>query len=112
MNPYSDWCEMVEETQPWSSPAIISTPPFGELPYMLPCLMASPDLSTPGPLPYQSPKTPSTVVDGCCSACCAPAMMVAAISSFTAGRKSILWPSRCRLARHSSTSKVASGEPR
>ena len=31
-NATSDWCGMDEEIQPWSSPAITSTPPVGELP--------------------------------------------------------------------------------
>ena len=43
----------------WSSPAIAITPPCFAVPAMLACLKTSEQRSTPGPLPYQMPNTPS-----------------------------------------------------
>ena len=112
MKATSDWCGIDDETQPWSSPATTSTPPCGELPYALPCFNASPARSTPGPLPYQIPNTPSTVRSGSVSTCCDPSIAVAASSSFTAGRNLMLFSSRKDCARQSSWSNAPSGEPR
>ena len=53
------WCEVVEDSQMWSSPISASTPPYCDVPARLTCFKASPALSTPGPFPYQIPKTPS-----------------------------------------------------
>ena len=50
---------MVDDLQEGSSPASASTPPFGAVPAEFACRSASPLRSTPGPLPYQMPKTPS-----------------------------------------------------
>ena len=55
----SDWCAVVEDSQVWSSPISASTPPQGDVPARLAWRSASPERSTPGPLPYQMPKTPS-----------------------------------------------------
>ena len=49
----------VEDFDEGSSPATASTPPRGVVPIHVPCLNASAERSTPGALPYQSPKTPS-----------------------------------------------------
>ena len=43
----------------WSSPISAMTPPCGEVPARLAWRNTSPLRSTPGPLPYQSPNTPS-----------------------------------------------------
>ena len=57
---WSLWCAAVELLAMWSSPAIAITPPCFEVPAMLACLKTSEQRSTPGPLPYQMPNTPST----------------------------------------------------
>lgn len=49
----------VEDLDPGSSPTSSSTPPRGLTPYMFACRSASVALSSPGPLPYQTPTTPS-----------------------------------------------------
>ena len=59
MNAYSLWCGSVEDLHVWSSPASASTPPKRAVPALLACLNASPERSTPGPLPYHMAKTPS-----------------------------------------------------
>ena len=59
MKAYSLWWGRVEDLQVWSSPASASTPPNAALPALLPCLSASPERSTPGPLPYHMANTPS-----------------------------------------------------
>ena len=42
-----------------SSPTAMITPPLGDVPQRLACRRASPERSTPGPLLYHMPKTPS-----------------------------------------------------
>ena len=64
MNEWSEKLTAVEDFAPWSSPASAITPPLGEAPVKLAWRKASPERSTPGPLPYQMPKTPSTVAPG------------------------------------------------
>src|ERR1700676_2112193 len=59
MRAWSDGCGTVEDLAPWSSPARHSTPPFFAEPAALPWRNTSPQRSTPGPLPYQMPTTPS-----------------------------------------------------
>ncbi|MCY1444865.1 hypothetical protein D9M71_613540 [compost metagenome] len=59
MKACSLWWAMLEDLQPWSSPASSSTPPCGDTPAELPCLNTSPQRSTPGPLPYHMANTPS-----------------------------------------------------
>ena len=49
----------VEDFAAGSSPTSISMPPLGWAPYMLAWRIASRARSTPGPLPYQTPVTPS-----------------------------------------------------
>jgi hypothetical protein len=56
---WSLWCAAVELLEMWSSPATAITPPQGVVPAMLACLKTSEQRSTPGPLPYQMPNTPS-----------------------------------------------------
>ena len=56
----------------------------------LPQCSASPARSTPGPLPYHMPNTPSTRLPGNASSCCVPYSMVAARSSLTPGWKRML----------------------
>src|SRR3990167_2694863 len=60
---WSLWCGAVELLEIWSSPAIAITPPCLAVPAMLACLKTSEQRSTPGPLPYQMPKTPSNLLD-------------------------------------------------
>ena len=64
MNKVSEKLTAVEDFAPWSSPASASAPPLGEAPVKLAWRSASADRSTPGPLPYQMPNTPSTVARG------------------------------------------------
>ncbi len=64
MKEVSEKLTAVEDLAPWSSPASASAPPFGEVPVKLAWRSASPERSTPGPLPYQIPNTPSTVAPG------------------------------------------------
>ena len=56
---WSLWCGAVLLLLTWSSPAIAITPPWRLVPAMLACLKTSLQRSTPGPLPYQMPNTPS-----------------------------------------------------
>ena len=56
---YSLWCAVVLDSQIWSSPSSISTPPCAAVPNRLPWRIASPERSTPGPLAYQIENTPS-----------------------------------------------------
>jgi len=56
---WSLWCAAVLLLAMWSSPAIAITPPCLAVPAMLACLNTSAQRSTPGPLPYQMPNTPS-----------------------------------------------------
>jgi hypothetical protein len=56
---WSLWCAAVELLLTWSSPATAMTPPCFDVPAMLACLNTSEQRSTPGPLPYQMPNTPS-----------------------------------------------------
>ena len=56
----------------WSSPISASTPPCFEEPAKLAWRKTSPVRSTPGPLPYQSPNTPSYLPSPRSSACCEP----------------------------------------
>ena len=60
---WSLWCAAVELLAMWSSPAIAITPPCRAVPAMFACLKTSEQRSTPGPLPYQMPNTPSNFFD-------------------------------------------------
>jgi hypothetical protein len=84
---WSLWCAAVELLDTWSSPATAITPPQGVVPAMLACLNTSEHRSTPGPLPYQMPNTPSNLLvpGGAKPSCCVPHSAVAASSSFTPG---------------------------
>ena len=82
-------CGKTEEWATWSSPETASTPPCLEVPIVLAQRNASPLRSTPGPLPYHMPNTPSTRLPGKRSICWAPHSMVAARSSFRPGWKRI-----------------------
>ena len=84
---WSLWCAAVELLEAWSSPATAITPPQGVVPAILACLNTSAQRSTPGPLPYQMPNTPSyfCVPAGAKPNCCVPHSAVAASSSFTPG---------------------------
>ena len=77
----SDWCAVVEDSAVWSSPIRASTPPFFEEPAKLAWRNTSPVRSTPGPLPYHMPNTPSYLPSPRSSACCVPQIAVAARSS-------------------------------
>ncbi len=105
-------CGKVELRQAWSSAASASTPPKREVPAALACLNASPLRSTPGPLPYHMPYTPSTVAPGNRFTCWVPQTIVAARSSFRPGWNVTPAAARCFCARHSSRSKPPSGLPR
>ena len=66
--------------------ATASTPPCRAVPAMLACLKTSALRSTPGPLPYQMPNTPSYfLLCGYRSSCWVPHTAVAASSSLTPG---------------------------
>ena len=84
---WSLWCAAVELLATWSSPATAITPPQGVVPAILACLNTSEQRSTPGPLPYQMPNTPSYLFTpgGAKPSCCVPHKAVAASSSFTPG---------------------------
>jgi hypothetical protein len=102
---WSLWCAAVLLLATWSSPATAITPPCGAVPAMLACLNTSEQRSTPGPLPYQMPKTPSYFLfAGSNSICCVPHTAVAASSSFTPGWKTTWFWARCFLACHSAWS--------
>ena len=60
---WSLWCAAVELLAMWSSPARAITPPCFAVPARLACLKTSEQRSTPGPLPYQMPNTPSKRFD-------------------------------------------------
>ena len=53
-----------EDMAAWSSPAITSTPPYFDEPAALAWRKTSPQRSTPGPLPYHRPNTPSYLAPG------------------------------------------------
>ena len=97
---WSLWCAAVELLAIWSSPAIAITPPHSVVPAILACLNTSEQRSTPGPLPYQIPKTPSyfCVPLGAKPNCCVPQIAVAANSSLTPGWKTIWCSCKCFLA--------------
>ena len=57
---------------------------------MLAWRKTSPERSTPGPLPYHMPKTPSYLPSPRISACCEPQTAVAASSSLRPGWKTML----------------------
>ena len=86
---------------------------LGEVPAMLACRITSPERSTPGPLPYHSPKTPSYLPSPRSSACWLPQSAVAARSSFRPG-----WNSHVGRVEHLLApgaicrSTAPSGEPR
>ena len=102
---WSLWCAAVLLLATWSSPATAITPPCCEVPALLACLNTSEQRSTPGPLPYQMPKTPSNLRDcGNRSSICVPHTAVAASSSLTPGWKTMFWPARCLRACHSAWS--------
>ena len=101
-----------DETAAWSSPTTTSTPPLRVVPAALPWRSASPARSSPGPLPYHMPKTPSKLRLASTPTCWVPISAVAARSSLMAGRNRMSLASRSALARQSSTSTPASGEPR
>jgi hypothetical protein len=73
---------------------------MGEVPAMLTWRNTSPVRSTPGPLPYQRPKTPSNFPSPRSSACWLPQSAVAARSSFSPGWNTISEASRCFRPRH------------
>ncbi len=72
----------------------------------------SPVRSTPGPLPYQTPKTPSYLPSPRSSACCEPHRAVAASSSLRPGWKTMLLAWSHFLARQRFWSRPPIGEPR
>ena len=75
--------------------ATAMTPPNSVVPAMLACLKTSEQRSTPGPLPYQMPTTPSYLAPGERLSCCEPQTAVADRSSFTPGWNLMLYWSRC-----------------
>ena len=108
----SDWWQVVELSQVWSSPIATSTPPYFDVPAKLAWRNTSPLRSTPGPLPYQSPNTPWCLPSPRSSACWVPHSAVAARSSLRPG-----WNLTCASARYfcaawKTPSTAPSGEPR
>ena len=91
----SDWCAVVDDSAVWSSPISASTPPCFEVPAKLAWRNTSPERSTPGPLPYQMPNTPSYLPSPRSSACCEPHSAVAARSSLMPGWNTTLRGARC-----------------
>src|SRR3546814_4901410 len=83
----SDRCATDEDLAAWASPASRSTPQCGAVPAELACLSTSMERSTPGPLPYHMPNTPSRVAPGNRFSCWVPHTAVAARSSFRPGWK-------------------------
>src|ERR1700743_2428884 len=112
MKAWADGCGTVEDFAPWSPPARHSTPPFLAEPAVLPWRNTSPQRSTPGPLPYQMPTTPSWLAPGERLSCCEPQTAVAARSSFTPGWNLMLYCSRCFRAANNCWSYTPSGAPR
>lgn len=77
-------------------------PPCLAAPAMLACLNTPGQRSTPGPLPYQTPNTPSNLlVCGYESRCGVPQTAVAPSSSFTPDWDTMFCAARCFLAAHS-----------
>ena len=102
---WSLWCAAVLLLAMWSSPAIAITPPCFAVPAMLACLKTSEQRSTPGPLPYQMPNTPSCfLLCGYRASCWVPHTAVAASSSLTPGWNTTWWAARCFFAAHSAWS--------
>ena len=102
---WSLWCAAVLLLATWSSPAMAITPPCLDVPAMLACLNTSEQRSTPGPLPYQMPKTPSYfLLCGYRSSICVPHTAVAPSSSLTPGWKTMCCSARCFLAATSAWS--------
>ena len=83
-----------------------------EVPAALPCLNASPERSTPGPLPYQSENTPSYLAPGNRRSCWLPQTAVPASSSLMPARKWMWFFFRNLRACHRPRSRLPSGEPR
>ena len=108
----SDWCAVVEDSAVWSSPIRASTPPFLEEPAKLAWRNTSPVRSTPGPLPYHMPNTPSYLPSPRNSACCVPQIAVAARSSFRPALEQDVVLVERALARMNCWSSPPSGEPR
>ena len=77
----------VDDLEAGSSPTRSSIPPRGLAPYMLACRRASVARSSPGPLPYQTPTTPSCVGVPAGRSAWLPHTEVAASSSFRPGTK-------------------------
>ena len=107
----SDWYANVELFPIGSSATANNIPPSFEEPPIFACLIASMALSNPGPLPYQSEKTPS--IFGWSYNCIiwVPQAAVAANSSFTPGWNTMPSSFKYFLALFNSKSKVPKGEP-
>ena len=103
---WSLWCAAVLLLATWSSPATAITPPHGVVPAMVACLKTSEQRSTPGPLPYQMPNTPSKrrLAGGAKPSCWVPHKAVAASSSLTPGWNTMFCACRYDLAFHSAWS--------
>src|SRR5690606_33068068 len=100
LNICSVWWGNEEERAPWSSPATANTPPNFDVPAALACRNPSPERSTPGPLPYHMPDTPSLVAPSNMLICWVPHVDVAASSSLTPGWKWVWLAFRYSRARH------------
>src|SRR6056300_1153417 len=88
------------------------TPPCFEVPAILACRITSPDRSTPGPLPYHRPKTPSYLPSPRNSACWDPQIAVAARSSFKPSWNTISDAANSLAARRIWKSTAPKGDPR
>ena len=95
----------------WSSPRRANTPPWGLVPAEFACLNASPDLSTPGPFPYQIPNTPSFLLLEISPDCWEPQTAVAAKSSLRPDSKFMSLFFKNFLAVHRDLSYIPRGEP-
>src|SRR3989304_2101903 len=102
----------VDGLETGSPPAIASPPPWRPVPAKLACLKMSPQRSTPGPLPYHTPSTPSYFGRGKRLASWLPKMAVAPRSSLRP-EMNTTWCSRRRSGlRSKAVSSPPSGEPR
>ena len=108
----SDSEASVDDFDAGSSPATSSTPPLGSTPQTLACLMASPDRSTPGALPYHMPSTPSKRPSKLRFESWLPHTMVAPRSSLRPGSKMMLFCFSSSALPVISASMPPSGEPR
>jgi len=102
---------VVDDSAVWSSPMSARTPPYLDVPAKLAWRNASPERSTPGDFPYQTPIVPSYAARRPGSGSCEPQTAVAASSSFTPGTSAKSGRSRSSGSDASARSRPPSGLP-